>query len=69
MSYSEKGDRIHLDLSREQYGELMLAMGILAGEAARYGDNASFWRRMRLANAINEGNPHWTPYEIPEGAQ
>jgi hypothetical protein len=68
MSYSESGDRVRIELSREQFYRLLLALASSTGEARLRGDTVRFRRLLRLANAVNEGNPAWKPYEIPGDA-
>lgn len=60
-----------INISVDEYHSLLLALGYAIGAAENeYFQGASDWARMynrrdmwlRLANAINEGNPNWTPY-------
>lgn len=55
-----------ITLSDEWYGSLLLALGIAAGFSSREGNTAGMYRAFQLANEVNEGNPQWTPYDIPE---
>ena len=63
MSYSEKGDVITLEMSRADYNQLLIAMGMAAGLAS---ERKFFWHWIDFANRMNTGNPHFIPYEIPE---
>jgi hypothetical protein len=47
---------------------LTLALGIAAGRASKDGDTSAFQCWIKLANGVNEGNPGWTPYEVPAEA-
>lgn len=62
MSYSEQNGRVILDMSREDYQKLMFRLGKMAGE--------THWRfldeELCLVNRINEGNPNFTPYQVPK---
>lgn len=63
MMYSEKGDTVTLEMSRADYGNLLIAIGIAAGSAS---DKKAFWGWMQFVNQLNAGNPHFTAYQIPE---
>jgi hypothetical protein len=63
MKFTENGDTVTLEMSRADYGNLLIAMGIAAGSAT---DKKAFWRWMRFVNELNTGNPQFTPYLIPE---
>lgn len=66
MSYTENGDTITLQVSREDYDRLLLALGMAAACARRDLDESAFWSLIDLANRLNTGNPRFTEYEIPE---
>jgi hypothetical protein len=55
--------RVVIELSYEEYECLLLMMGYALGGNST---NPYWWR---VVNAINEGNPRWTPYEIPEASE
>lgn len=57
-----EGDRVLIDISKDEYLELLLMLGYAIGAASRPFQKS--W--LRLVNSINEGNPQFTPYEIPE---
>jgi hypothetical protein len=59
VSYSEKDGRVILEISREDYELAML----IIGSAPRL---VPFMRKLALLNRLNEGNPHYTPYEVAE---
>lgn len=67
MSYKREGDRVTIEISVEQYLSLMLVLGSATGALQR----RAGWLGavdpravLRLANAINEGNPNHRPYEV-----
>ena len=63
MSYRRDGDTIKLELTADDYDSLLIALGYAT---SRYQVGTRlFWRWLALANRINEGNPSFTPYEIP----
>ena len=63
MKYTEKGDTVMLEMSRAEYSNLLIAIGIAAGSAT---DRQVFWGWMQFVNELNETNPQFTPYQIPE---
>lgn len=58
-------DRTVFEFSEDEFGRLYFAISAVAF-AAGSRDEGVAWAR--LANAINEGNPDWTPYEVDEPA-
>jgi hypothetical protein len=52
---------VTITLTNEQYEVLILALGFAADGAK---DSRLFAAFIRLANAVNEGNPNWVPYEV-----
>ncbi|MGH9665554.1 MAG: hypothetical protein ACRD9L_14105 [Bryobacteraceae bacterium] len=56
-------DKLTIELSRDEFELLLLALGIAAGSAAA--SPALFKDLLRLANAVNRNNPAWRPYEVP----
>ncbi|HTB10975.1 MAG TPA: hypothetical protein VK752_05365 [Bryobacteraceae bacterium] len=58
-----EGGRVVIDISEEEYTLLLLKLGYATGRATDMADRNAC---LRLANAINEGNPQWTPYEVLE---
>ena len=57
-------ERVTLDLSREEHLSLIFALGMASGGIVKDGGEFPMFL-LRLANTINEGNPDWTPYEVP----
>jgi len=66
MKYTEHGDTITLEMSRDDYEGLLLMLGFAAGAASRKGELHTYWRWIDFVNRLNDGNPRFTPYEIPE---
>jgi hypothetical protein len=61
-----ENDRIYIELSAQQFEVLLLGLGMAAGCAAK--DNPGLFRSLlRLANAVNEGNPEWMAYRAEDG--
>jgi hypothetical protein len=60
-----ENERIQIDISVDEWGNLLLLMGY-ALAARRKQTGIMPWHWLRLINSINEGNPQFTPYEIPE---
>ena len=63
--YAEVGDTVVLTMSRDDYNLLLLALGMAAG---RENDRDRFTAALALANRLNDGNPSWKPYKVPETA-
>jgi hypothetical protein len=59
MSYREENGQVILTLTRDDYDLMLLMLG--AGSVA-----VSFDRSLPFLNRLNEGNPHYTPYQAPE---
>lgn len=56
--------RVHIALSEDDFGLLMLALGIAAGSSK---DNPALCKSViKLANTINKDNPNWTPYKMDD---
>jgi nicotinamide mononucleotide adenylyltransferase len=62
MAYSEDGDNVVLTMSREDFQMLLIVLGYATGGAIKdHWTPAS--RMFELTNRLNEGNPHYTPYQ------
>jgi hypothetical protein len=66
LGYSRDGDVVTLRMTVDDWNSLLLALGGMAGSAAREGLALSGW--LAFANRLNVGNPTWTPYAVPEHA-
>jgi hypothetical protein len=67
---SEDGKTITLGLTltREEFEAWLMLMGLAAGTATSESMSALSYTALRLANKMNEGNPNWRPYWVPEEA-
>jgi hypothetical protein len=52
-------------LTRDQYDQLLIALGMAAGTAHSQNNKHLFMSLLRLANEINKNNPNWQPYDVP----
>ncbi len=63
MSYSENANgQVVLTLSREDYQLMLMLLGAGAAGARIVSGN----RALAFLNRLNEGNPHYTPYQVDE---
>ena len=63
MPMKRQNWRVLIDISEDQFISLISALGYAVGAAIKDDERDHFRSWIRLANAINEGNPNWTPYE------
>jgi hypothetical protein len=63
--YTEDGDRVTLEMSRDDFERLLFIMSSACGAALVQGDRKQFYSWLDFANKINTTNPRWTPFEIP----
>lgn len=65
MSYSKSSDdNIVLTMTRDDYSRLLIAMGMAVGAALGRG-MLNTKEVIKLLNRINEGNPNYSPYQVP----
>jgi hypothetical protein len=65
--YTESSDgKVLLTLSHGDYSELLTALGYAMGAAIKGNEQAMSREFLRLANTINDGNPDWEPYYVPD---
>lgn len=64
MSYSEENGQVMLRMSRPHFMNLLMFLGIAAGALGP--ESPMFSRLFNLQNVLNEGNPNYTPYQVPE---
>jgi hypothetical protein len=57
-------ERVTLELSRDEFSWLRIALSHAAAYATE--KPAVLRQFLEVSNAINRGNPDWTPYEVPE---
>ncbi len=62
MMRRENG-RVVIEISLVEWEALLVTLGIAVGAVSR--NSPIFPQMVRLINVINEGNPNFTPYEIP----
>jgi hypothetical protein len=63
MSYHEENGQVVLTMSTEDFQMLLIVLGYATGGAIE--ENWTSPRRMfELTNRLNEGNPHYTPYQV-----
>jgi len=62
MSYREENDQVILTMSRDDYAYVTFALGIATGHMLSRGEKAD--GIFELLNRLNEGNPHYTPYQV-----
>jgi len=61
-----QGDRVSLDMTRDQYDSLMTMLGFALGAVmAQMDDRELFYSWLRFHNELNNGRPDFIPYEIP----
>ncbi len=65
MTYKQRGVRVSLDMTREEYSRLTLYLGIAAGTANRNENHTMLYRILAFTNDLNALNPNFAPYEIP----
>jgi len=57
--------RVLIDISDDEYAQLLMLFGYAMGWKTNiYEHIPREW--LILLNSMNEGNPRWTPYEVPE---
>jgi hypothetical protein len=62
MSYQERDGEVILTMSREDYQMLLLVLGYATGGAIQQ-RWTSAQRMFELTNRLNQGNPHYVPYQ------
>jgi hypothetical protein len=58
-----------LELTEREFDLLLIMAGYATGAAERDGNQQLKWAFVKLLNRLNESNPHWTPYLVPEEFQ
>jgi hypothetical protein len=61
MSIEKFPDRVVITLDREQFDLLLMTLGFAAGRACAERRRDFATAIIALTNAVNEGNPDWTP--------
>jgi hypothetical protein len=65
MTYTQQGERVTLEMTRDDYDRLMIMLGYACGASRARSEISLFWSWLRFTNELNNGNPNFTPYEIP----
>lgn len=68
MTYTESGDKVTLEMTRDDYSTLMFMLSGALGSASQ-GRGLSFNSCLRFVNELNRTNPNFTPYEVPATAK
>ena len=64
MKYTREGDRVTLEMSVDDWENLLIYMGYVTGTMKPC--SRRFWEAINFVNEINKSNPNFTPYEIPK---
>jgi hypothetical protein len=70
MTYTERGDEVILQMTRDDYERLLFLLGISGGFIAReHGAQSKPFRDyINFINGLNTGNPHFVPYRDLDAA-
>lgn len=60
---------MRIELTDEEFNDLLVMCGYALGAAVMRDEPKLARRFLVLGNQINQHNPRWTPYEIPEESQ
>lgn len=67
MGYSRRGEKVSLELTSDEYDQLLLILGYALGARMHdHGHDATWDRWLVFVNNLNAGNPRFVPYEVPE---
>jgi len=64
MANTEKDSKVTLEMTLDDYGNLLVMIGVAIGAASR-DDRPVFYHWIDFVNRMNTGNPRFRPYEIP----
>ncbi len=56
--------RVLIDISEDEFETLLIVIGYAVGARSLGEPLPHSW--ISLTNAVNEGNPRWTPYQVEE---
>jgi hypothetical protein len=65
MTFTREDDKVTLEMTVDQWENLLLLTGIALGAIQRSGNPKLFYTWLKFINALNRTNPAFTPYEIP----
>jgi hypothetical protein len=60
-----EGITINVTLTPSEHSMFLFMCGYACGAVDRDGNPRLFWNFVHVVNRLNEGNPNYTPYEIP----
>ncbi len=66
--FSREGDQVTLTMEAGLYQALLIMLGVAVGSAFER-DEALAYSWVDIVNQINNGNPHFVPYRIPDKYQ
>lgn len=66
ITYTRQGDQVTLEMSGDDFDQLLMILGYAAGSAHRDRELLTFYAWLDFTNRLNATNPSFTPYEIPE---
>jgi hypothetical protein len=66
--YTRNGEKVTIEMTREDFEQLLLILGFAIGAAHRQGPEM-FYRHLQFVNELNRTNPEFKQYEIPEEFQ
>jgi len=66
MTFERSGESITLTLTNELWERLLFALALATNAAWQSEGRAGLVRMLSLVNVLNEGNPHFTPYVLPD---
>ncbi len=64
MAYREENGQVVLTMSREDWQNLLMSLGIAAGSLDP--ESPMLARLFNLVNRLNQGNPNYRPYQVAE---
>jgi|GEM_PF-4737671 len=64
MTFAREGERVILDMATEDYNQLMVILGYVAGSKVE--DEAMFYQIIAFVNRMNRTNDEYIPYVIPD---
>jgi hypothetical protein len=64
MGFTQSGNTVFLEMSREDYQSLLILCGSALFYLGQSGDKAEVTRTIGLLDRLNVGNPSYSPYGI-----
>jgi hypothetical protein len=65
MTYTENNGRVVLEMTRDDYDQLLVILGYASAASMSHGVSVVFYRVLRFINELNRTNPNFTQYAIP----